>query len=89
MGGAAGSKMVYMIFHLFVQFSTPDLLLPDFVPIYPTTYLTYKVSAIDGKSHSVRLYYDNTAEVSICVCVCVCVSVSGEHVMGVCVEVVV
>ena len=44
------------------------------------TYLTYKVSAIDGKSHSVRLYYDNTAEVSECVW-----RVSGEHVMGVCV----
>ena len=29
------------------------------------TYLTYKVSTIDGKSHSVQLYYDNTAEVSV------------------------
>ena len=59
---------------LFAQFSTNGL------PLYSMTYLTYKVSAIDGKSHSVRLYYDNTAEVSECVW-----RVSGEHVMGVCV----
>ena len=46
---------------LFVQFSTNRL------PLWPMTYLTYKVSAIDGKSHSVQLYYDNTAEVNECV----------------------
>ena len=47
----------------FVQFSTPDYQLP--APIWPITYLTYEVSAIDDKSHSVQLYYDNTAEVSV------------------------
>ena len=36
------------------------------MPGFPTTYLTYEVSTIDGKSHSVQLYYDNTAEVSVC-----------------------
>ena len=35
------------------------------MPGMPTTFLTYKVSTIDGKSHSVQLYYDNTAEVSM------------------------
>ena len=46
---------------LFSQFST------NRVPLYSMAYLTYKVSTIDNKSHSVRLYYDNTAEVSMCV----------------------
>lgn len=29
------------------------------------TYLTYNVTSIDGKDHSVQIYYDNTAEVVI------------------------
>ena len=51
---------------LFVQFSTSGYAFPEMMPGFPTTYLTYEVSTIDGKSHSVQLYYDNTAEVSVC-----------------------
>ena len=63
----AGVHEIYTFYSqlFFVQFSTPDYELPNFVPVWPLAYLTYEVSVTDGKSHSVQLYYDNTAEVSV------------------------
>ena len=63
----AGSISLFICFFLwfkwfFSQFTS------DRLPLYSMAYLTYKVSTIDNKSHSVRLYYDNTAEVSVCIC---------------------
>jgi len=45
-----------------LTFTTSGYAFPEMMPGMPTTFLTYKVSTIDGKSHSVQLYYDNTAE---------------------------
>ena len=44
-----------------VQFSTPAY--APYLYYFPVTFLTYDISIIDGMSHSVQLYYDNTAEV--------------------------
>ncbi len=53
------------------------------VPMLPYTYLVYEVTVIDGRSHSVQLYYDNTGEVCVCVraCVCVCGACTVEYVL--------
>jgi hypothetical protein len=37
--------------------------MPGRLPYPPITYITYHLSATDGNSHKVKLYYDNTAEV--------------------------
>ena len=48
-----------------LDFMTP--LLPEDLMILsrPVTYLTWNVASIDGKSHEVQLYYDNTAELAV------------------------
>ena len=45
------------------QFSTPSYAIPGQLPYLPLTYLTYDVASIDGQSHQVQLYYDNSGEV--------------------------
>ncbi len=55
------------------------------VPMLPYTYLGYEVTVIDGRSHSVQLYYDNTGEVCVCVCVRACVYESACVSVRVCV----
>lgn len=55
------SLMILIILH---QFSTPAFAATDKIPTLPVTFLTYTVEAIDGLSnHTVKIYYDNTAEV--------------------------
>ena len=46
------------------QFSTPAFAVPNQLPYLPMTFITYDVATTDGKDHKVKLYYDNTAEVS-------------------------
>jgi len=50
---------------LTLTFTTP--LLPNSLDLLsrPVTYITYDVISTDGKSHSVQLYYDNTAEIAV------------------------
>ena len=52
-----------MCFSLRVQFSTPSVW--DYIYKFPVTFLTYDVRSVDDKSHTVRLYYDNSAEVHV------------------------
>lgn len=47
-----------------VQFSTPASAKRDELPYLPMTFITYDIASMDDQSHSVKLYYDNTAEVS-------------------------
>jgi hypothetical protein len=51
--------------HLSLSFMTP--LLPEDLMVFsrPVTYLTWQAAAIDGASHQVELYYDNTAELVV------------------------
>lgn len=49
---------------LTLEFLTPAFDINDWAQ-WPITYLTYSVAAKDGKTHSVKLYYDNSAEVAI------------------------
>lgn len=51
--------------HVTLTFTTP--LLPENLDVMsrPVTYLTWDVHAVDGKEHSVSLYYDNTAELVV------------------------
>jgi Domain of unknown function (DUF4965)/Domain of unknown function (DUF5127)/Domain of unknown function (DUF1793)/Domain of unknown function (DUF4964) len=48
-----------------LTFMTPSL--PDEVELvaWPITYLTWRVSAIDGKSHDVAIYFDDSAELVV------------------------
>ena len=48
-----------------MQFSTPAFAVPNQLPYLPMTFITYDIAAIDGQNHKVKLYYDNTAEVSV------------------------
>ena len=52
-----------------LTFSTPAYPLPnespDIASYLPITFLTYKVSSVDGRSHQVELYYDNSGEPAI------------------------
>ena len=45
--------------------STPLLAEDLMVLSRPVTYLTWQVSATDGKEHNVALYYDNRAELAV------------------------
>jgi hypothetical protein len=50
---------------LIVSFSTP-LLTHDYDLLSrPITYITFDLISLDGNSHSVQLYYDNTAEIAV------------------------
>ena len=48
-----------------LSFMTPFL--PDDLMVFsrPVTYLTWTVNAIDGRKHSVSVYYDNSAELTV------------------------
>eukprot|EP01118_Nematostelium_gracile_P012026 TRINITY_DN4337_c0_g1_i2.p1 TRINITY_DN4337_c0_g1~~TRINITY_DN4337_c0_g1_i2.p1 ORF type:complete len:685 (+),score=200.62 TRINITY_DN4337_c0_g1_i2:45-2099(+) len=48
-----------------VTFTTPSLTDDYDLLSRPITYITFVVTSIDGKSHSVQIYYDNTAEVAV------------------------
>lgn len=50
---------------LTVQFTTPFLPQQWDISSRPVTYITYTVATLDGASHSVQLYYDNTAEIAV------------------------
>lgn len=46
---------------------------------FPVTFISYNIQSVDGKSHQVELYYDNTAEVGMGY---VCMYVWGKYVWG-------
>ena len=47
--------------YYFMQFSTPAVW--NYLYSFPVTFLSYYVRSVDGRNHTVRLYYDNSAEV--------------------------
>jgi len=51
--------------HVRLTFTSP--LLPDDLEVlsHPVSYLTWQVSATDGREHQVELYYDNSAELVV------------------------
>ena len=57
------SRKEHRIHSFSLQFSTPAVW--DYIYKFPVTILTYDVRSLDGKNHTVRLYYDNTAEVCL------------------------
>jgi hypothetical protein len=48
-----------------VVFTTPSLEAAFSNLALPFSYISYNVSSYDGQSHSVQLYYDNTAEMAV------------------------
>jgi hypothetical protein len=46
--------------YYFMQFSTPAVW--NYLYSFPVTFLSYYVRSVDGRNHTVRLYYDNSAE---------------------------
>ncbi|MGE5458617.1 MAG: glutaminase domain-containing protein, partial [Methanococcaceae archaeon] len=50
---------------LSLTFTSP--LLPNDLSIYslPITYITWKAEAVDGKTHKVEIYFDNSAEIAV------------------------
>ena len=51
--------------NLTVTFSTPSFPANVTFGSLPVSYITYNVVSVDGQTHSVSLYYDNTAEVAV------------------------
>ena len=48
-----------------LTFSTPSFPANVTLGSLPVSYITYDVVSVDGQTHSVSLYYDNTAEVAV------------------------
>ena len=51
------SKSIRSFSTFVFQFSTPSIVLP-------ITFLTYTIECTDNQAHNIKLYYDNTAEVT-------------------------
>ena len=59
-------KHVYLVvFGVIVSLQFSTAAIGESLYWNPMTFLTYNVSSIDGKSHTVRLYYDNSGEVRV------------------------
>jgi len=50
---------------LALTFTTPAITTDLDLLSRPITFLTYSVTATDGKAHNVQVYYDNTAEIAV------------------------
>ena len=51
--------------NLTLTFSTPSFPVDVTFGSLPVSYITYDVVSVDGQTHNVSLYYDNTAEVAV------------------------